>query len=47
MHDHVEMDCFKRTEDCKGYIDYFFHFKGFQIGCVYTALTALLFSGID
>ena len=35
------------TEGCKGYKDYFFHFKGFLVGCVYTALMALLFSGID
>ncbi|MBR2283389.1 MAG: hypothetical protein IJ874_03075 [Ruminococcus sp.] len=35
------------TEGCKGYKDYFFHFKGFLIGCVYTAIMALLFAGID
>lgn len=35
------------TEGCKGYKDYFYHFKGFLIGCVYTAIMALLFSGID
>ena len=35
------------TEGCKGYKDYFFHFKGFLIGCVYTAMMSLLFSGID
>ena len=35
------------TEGCKGYKDYFFHFKGFLVGCLYTALMALLFSGID
>ena len=37
----------KGTEGCNGYKDYFFHFKGFLIGCVYTAIMALLFSGID
>ena len=35
------------TEGCKGYKDYFFHFKGFLIGCVYTTIMALLFSGIN
>ena len=35
------------TEGCKGYKDYFFHFKGFLIGCVYTTIIALLFAGID
>ena len=35
------------TEGCKGYKDYFFHFKGFLLGCVYTTIMALLFSGID
>lgn len=35
------------TEGCKGYKDYFFHFKGFLLGCVYTAIMALVFSGID
>lgn len=35
------------TEDCKGYKDYLFHFKGFLIGCVYTTIMAVLFSGID
>lgn len=35
------------TEGCKGYKDYLFHFKGFLIGCVYTTIIALLFSGID
>ena len=35
------------TDGCKGYKDYFFHFKGFLIGCVYTAIMALLFAGID
>ena len=35
------------TEGCKGYKDYLFHFKGFLIGCVYTAIMAVLFSGID
>lgn len=37
----------KGTEGCRGYHDYFFHFKGFLLGCVYTAIMALLFSGID
>ena len=37
----------KGTEGYKGYKDYFFHFKGFLIGCVYTAMMSLLFSGID
>ena len=35
------------TVGCKGYKDYFFHFKGFLIGCVYTTVMALLFAGID
>ena len=35
------------TEGCKGYKDYLFHFKGFLIGCVYTTIMAMLFSGID
>ena len=35
------------TEGCKGYKDYLFHFKGFLIGCVYTTIMAVLFSGID
>ena len=35
------------TEGCKGYKDYMFHFKGFLIGCVYTAISAVVFSGID
>ena len=35
------------TDGCKGYKDYLFHFKGFLIGCVYTTIIALLFSGID
>ena len=34
------------TEGCKGYKDYMFHFKGFLIGCVYTAIMAIIFSGI-
>lgn len=37
----------KGTEGCRGYKDYFFHFKGFLIGCVYTAIMALIFSAID
>ena len=35
------------TEGCEGYKDRFYHFKGFLIGCVYTAIMALLFAGID
>lgn len=35
------------TEGCKGYKDYLFHFKGFLIGCVYTTIMAVFFSGID
>ena len=35
------------TEGCAGYGDYFFHFKGFLIGCVYTAIMALIIAGID
>ena len=35
------------TDGCNGYKDYLFHFKGFLIGCVYTTIIALLFSGID
>ncbi len=35
------------TDGCKGYKDYFYHFKGFLIGCVYTTIMSLLFSGID
>ncbi|WP_022762466.1 hypothetical protein [Butyrivibrio sp. AD3002] len=34
------------TEGCKGYKDYMFHFKGFFIGCAYTAIMAIVFSGI-
>ncbi|ORX75428.1 hypothetical protein BCR32DRAFT_271910 [Anaeromyces robustus] len=37
----------KGTKGCKGYKDYMFHFKGFLIGCIYTTITALLFSGVD
>ena len=35
------------TEGCKGYKDYFFHFKAFLIGCVYSSLMALVVSGVD
>jgi len=35
------------TEGCAGYGDYIFHFKGFLIGCVYTAIMALIIAGID
>ena len=34
------------TEGCKGYKDYMFHFKGFMIGCVYSAISAVVLSGI-
>jgi len=36
----------KGTKGCKGYKDYMFHFKGFLIGCFYSFLTAVIFSGI-
>lgn len=35
------------TEGCKGYHDYFYHFKGFLIGCIYTLVMSLVISGID
>lgn len=35
------------TEGCKGYKDYMFHFKGFLIGCVYTAIMAVIMTGVD
>ena len=35
------------TEGCRGYKDYMYHFKGFLIGCVYSAILALIISGID
>lgn len=35
------------TDGCKGYKDYMFHFKGFLIGCVYTTISAVVFSGIS
>lgn len=35
------------TDGCKGYRNYFSHFKGVLIGCVYTTIMALLFAGID
>lgn len=35
------------TEGCKGYKDYMYHFKGFLIGCVYSAIMAIIISGID
>ncbi len=35
------------TDGCKGYKDYFFHFKGFLIGCVYTAIMSVIIAGID
>ena len=34
------------SEGCKGYKDYGFHFKGFLIGCVYSLIMALIFSGV-
>ena len=30
------------TKGCKGYKDYYFHFKGFLQGCVYITITALI-----
>ena len=38
---------FPGTEGCRGYKDYWFHFKGFLIGILYSALMALIFAGID
>lgn len=35
------------TEGCRGYKDYMYHFKGFLLGCVYSAILALIISGID
>ena len=35
------------TEGCKGYKDYFYHFKAFLIGCVYSTLMAFAVAGID
>lgn len=35
------------TEDCKGYKDYFYHFKAFLIGCVYSTIMSLVIAGID
>jgi hypothetical protein len=35
------------TEGCAGYKDYWFHFKGFLIGCIYSTIMALVVSGID
>ena len=35
------------TEGCKGYKDYFYHFKGFLIGCVYSAIMSVIIAGID
>lgn len=35
------------TEGCKGYKDYFYHFKAFLIGCVYSTLMALAVAGLD
>ena len=35
------------TDGCSGYKDYRYHFNGFLIGCVYTAIMAVIFTGID
>ena len=35
------------TEGCKGYKDYMFHFKGFLIGCIYSTIAAVVFTGVD
>ncbi|MBR1422654.1 MAG: hypothetical protein IJ571_04330 [Ruminococcus sp.] len=35
------------TEGCKGYHDYWFYFKGFLIGCIYSAIMSLIFAGLD
>lgn len=35
------------TEGCQGYHDYLFHFKGFLMGCLYTAIMAFIFAGLD
>ena len=35
------------TEGCKGYKDYFYHFKAFLIGCVYSMIMSLVIAGID
>ena len=35
------------TEGCRGYHDYWYHFKGFLIGCVYTTILSLAIAGID
>ena len=35
------------TENCAGWKDYGFHFKGFLHGSVYMSLFALVFAGID
>ena len=35
------------TEDCSSYGNLGHHFKGFLLGCLYMALLALLFAGID
>lgn len=35
------------TEGCRGYKDYMYHLRGFLIGCVYSAILALIISGID
>ncbi|OUM67564.1 hypothetical protein PIROE2DRAFT_4968 [Piromyces sp. E2] len=37
----------KGTKGCQGYKDYIFHFKGFLIGCFYSFITGILFSGIN
>ena len=38
---------YPETEGCKGYHDYFYHFKGFLIGCIYTLVMSFVISGID
>ena len=35
------------TEGCRGYKDYMYYFKGFLIGCIYSAILAFVISGID
>ncbi len=35
------------TEGCKGYKDYFYHFKAFLIGCIYSTFMALAVAGLD
>ena len=35
------------TKGCAGYKDYWFHFKGFLIGCIYSTIAAFVISGIE